>query len=119
MKKYKFQPEQEPIVKYYFVYILASKQNGTLYTGICNDLIRRVWQHKNKIIDGFSSEYGVDKLVYYETFNDVELAIKREKNIKKWKRSWKLRIIIENNPQWNDLYYDLVGNNGGSLPSQG
>ena len=106
-------------MKYYFVYILASKQNGSLYIGVCNDLIRRTYEHKNKIFGGFTANHGIDKLVYYEVFNDIEQAIKREKNIKKWKRNWKLRIIIEKNPEWNDLYNDLTAGNDGPLPSQG
>jgi putative endonuclease len=91
------------------VYILASRKNGTLYIGVTKDLIKRVFEHKEKVIKGFTSKYGVDKLVYYEHFTDINAAISREKNIKKWKRNWKLRIIIENNPEWKDLYNELVG----------
>jgi len=91
-------------MKNYYVYILASGQNGTLYTGVCNDIVKRVSEHKNKIYEGFTSKYNVDKLVYYEVFHDINEAIKREKNIKKWKRNWKLRVIIENNPEWKDLF---------------
>ena len=93
----------------FYVYILASRPNGTLYIGVTKDLIKRVFEHKEKVIKGFTGKYGVDKLVYYEHFSDINSAIAREKNIKKWKRNWKLRIIIENNPHWRDLYYDLVG----------
>lgn len=91
------------------MYILASRKNGTLYIGVTKDLIKRVFEHKEKVIKGFTSKYGVDKLVYYEHFTDINAAISREKNIKKWKRNWKLRIIIENNPEWKDLYNELVG----------
>jgi putative endonuclease len=93
----------------FYVYILASRKNGTLYIGVTKDLIKRVFEHKEKVIKGFTSKYGVDKLVYYEHFTDINAAISREKNIKKWKRNWKLRIIIENNPEWKDLYNELVG----------
>lgn len=90
-----------------FVYILASKRNGTLYVGSTNDLIRRVWEHKNKVNPGFTARYGVDKLVYYEICGDLSEAILREKRIKKWRRRWKLELIEKNNPDWQDLYYDL------------
>ena len=90
-------------MKQYFVYILASKRNGTLYTGVTNDLKRRVLEHRSGIIEGFSKKYNVHMLVYYERFNGVESAIRREKNIKKWNRRWKLRLIEEFNPSWNDL----------------
>jgi len=90
-----------------YVYILASRRNGTLYIGVTSDLVKRVWEHKNKFIDGFTKEHGVDKLVYYCIFLDIKEAIKREKEIKKWNRSWKLRIIEEINPEWKDLYDDL------------
>jgi putative endonuclease len=93
--------------KQYYVYILASKKNGTLYTGVTGNLIKRVWQHKNKIADGFTKKYGVDKLVYYETTNDIISAIEREKRIKKWKRQWKIELIAKSNPEWRDLYKDF------------
>lgn len=95
------------VVKQFYVYILASKRNGTLYIGITSDLIKRVWEHKNKLAIGFTEEYGVDKLVYYEVHNDVENAITREKRIKKWNRAWKLRLIEEKNPDWNDLFEEI------------
>ena len=94
-------------MKYYFVYILASKKNGVLYIGITNDLIRRVYEHKNNIIPGFTKKYNVHNLVYFETFNDSYLAIQREKRLKKWNRAWKIRLIEKDNPEWKDLYDTL------------
>ena len=93
----------------YYVYMLASKRNGTLYIGVTNNLLRRVYEHKHKIIKGFTSKYGVDKLVYFELTDDINSAIAREKQLKKWNRKWKLRIIEEFNPDWNDLYYEYGG----------
>lgn len=96
-------------MKQYYVYILASKRNGTLYIGITNDLIKRVWQHKNKLVDGFTKKYGVDKLVYFEDTSDVMSAIAREKQLKNWHRQWKINLIQSKNPEWRDLYQDIVG----------
>ena len=93
--------------KYYFVYILASKRNGTLYIGMTSDLTCRVGEHKSKEIEGFTKEYNVDKLVYYETYYYVNDAITREKQMKKWKRQWKIKLIEEENPDWDDLYDEL------------
>ena len=90
------------------VYILASKKNGTLYAGVTSDLIKRVWQHKNNLVDGFTKEYQVHLLVWYELHETMESAITREKNIKAWKRLWKLRLIEETNPDWNDLFDQIV-----------
>jgi len=87
---------------------MASGRNGTLYTGVTNDLIRRVEEHKRKIISGFTSEHDVNELVYYETHEDINSAIAREKRLKKWNRIWKLRLIEEMNPAWCDLYEELV-----------
>jgi putative endonuclease len=92
----------------YFVYILASKRNGTLYTGVTNNLLKRVDEHKNNLIPGFTSKYGVRNLVYYERYGDVYDAIAREKRIKKWERAWKLELIEKSNPNWQDLYDDLA-----------
>jgi len=92
----------------YFVYILASKRNGTLYIGVTNDLTRRVLEHKDKIIKGFTSKYGVDKLVYYESYQYINDAIQRESNLKAWKRKWKLDLIEAENKNWKDLFFDLV-----------
>lgn len=93
----------------YFVYILASKKNGTLYIGVTSDLIKRVWLHKSKVTKGFTEEYGVDKLVYFEDTVDVLSAITREKQLKKWNRAWKIRLIEEQNPNWEDLYNTITG----------
>ncbi len=92
----------------YYVYILASRENGTLYIGVTNNLIKRVWQHKEGVADSFTKKYGVDKLVFYEHHTDINGAIAREKAMKKWNRKWKLRRINEFNPEWNDLYDSLA-----------
>jgi putative endonuclease len=92
----------------YYVYILTNARNSTLYTGITNNLIRRVYEHKNNQIEGFTKKYRTNKLVYFEETTDVLSAITREKRIKKWRRCWKIELIEKNNPQWRDLYYDLV-----------
>ena len=94
--------------KRYYVYILFSKKNGTLYVGVTNDLVKRVWQHKNKVVEGFTKQYGVDKLGYYEVCNDINTTIAREKQLKGGNRKTKLELIESNNPDWNDLYYDIV-----------
>ncbi len=94
--------------KTYHVYILASKRNGTLYIGVTNGLARRVWEHKEGLISGFTKKYDVKLLVYYEEFQDIHEAIGREKLLKGWNRAWKLRIIEEMNPEWRDLYDDLA-----------
>ena len=94
-------------MKSYYVYILASKPNGTLYTGITNDLIRRIFEHKNNLVDGFTKKYNVHSLVYYEQCDDIESAIIQEKRLKKWNRQWKLELIERENPKWRDLYEDL------------
>lgn len=92
----------------YFVYIIASKRNGTLYTGITNDLSRRVWEHRNGYVSGFTKKYGVKTLVWFEHHTDVNAAISREKRIKRWRRQWKVRLIEEMNPNWNDLYEEVL-----------
>ena len=94
--------------KNFYVYILANEQNGTLYIGVTSDLIKRVWEHKNKLAEGFTKQYNVNKLVYYEHFPDAENAIKREKRLKKYNRKWKVDLIEKKNPYWIDLYEDLV-----------
>ena len=95
-------------MKPYYMYILASRKNGTLYIGVTSDLIRRVWQHKNDIHEGFTKKYSVHRLVWYEETQDIEAAILREKQMKKWRRQWKIELIEEKNPHWNDLYEDLI-----------
>ncbi len=92
----------------YFVYILSNRKNGTLYIGVTNNLIRRIYEHKEKTIDGFSSKYDLKNLVYYECFDTPDLAIQREKNIKKWNRSWKVQLISDFNPNWDDLYSNIT-----------
>lgn len=94
--------------KLYYVYILASARNGTLYVGMTNDLLRRVWEHREGLIDGFSKTYGVKHLVHYEVFEDVQAAIHREDRLKKWKRQWKIDLIQKTNVQWNDLYEQMI-----------
>ena len=89
--------------KCYYVYILASHKNGTLYIGVTNNLIKRSWEHKNKTVESFTEKYDVNKLVYYETTNDVHSALTREKQLKKWNRQWKLELIEKENPDWIDL----------------
>jgi putative endonuclease len=93
----------------FYVYILASKIGGTLYIGVTNDLIRRVAEHRSKAVEGFTRRYGVDRLVYFECFDDVENAIHREKRLKKWTRAWKIALIEKDNPDWNDLYPGIAG----------
>ncbi len=90
------------------VYLLASKQNGTLYAGVTSALVKRIWEHKNNVVEGFTKKYNVHMLVWYEMHETMESAIKREKAIKKWERSWKIEVIEEMNPQWRDLYSDLL-----------
>ncbi|MFA6467213.1 MAG: GIY-YIG nuclease family protein [Patescibacteria group bacterium] len=94
--------------KQYYVYILASQRNGTLYIGITNDLVRRIYEHKNDLVDGFTKRYKVHRLVYYEIIEDVDSAIMREKQLKKWNRKWKLKLIEASNKDWKDFYYDII-----------
>ena len=94
--------------KYYYVYIVTNKKRGTLYIGITSDLLGRIWQHKNKIFTGFTKKYNLDKLVYYDMSDRVEIAIAREKQLKNWKRQWKIELIERENPQWNDLYLKMI-----------
>jgi putative endonuclease len=93
----------------YFVYLLCSRRNGTLYCGVTNSLLRRVYEHKCKQVEGFTRKYGVDKLVWYEPHDDINEAIIREKRIKRWRRQWKLNLIEQENPKWRDLYWELGG----------
>jgi putative endonuclease len=93
----------------FYVYILASRVGGTLYIGVTNDLVRRIGEHKLEIAEGFTERYSVHKLVYFEQFDDVENAIRREKQLKKYNRAWKIRLIEELNPNWDDLYPGTAG----------
>ena len=90
------------------VYILASKRNGTLYVGVTSDLVKRGWEHRTNAVDGFTKKYGVHALVYYELHENMISAITREKQLKKWNRAWKLRLIEERNPEWHDLWQDTL-----------
>lgn len=96
-------------MKTFYDYIIASGKNGTIYNGVTNNLIKRVAQHKRKEIKGFTWKYEVSKLVWYEQTNDISFAIQREKQIKKWNRKWKIRLIEKENPEWNDLYFEIGG----------
>ena len=89
------------------VYLLASKPNGTLYVGVTSDLIQRIWQHRNNLVEGFTKRYGVHRLVWYEVHESMESAIQRERAIKKWNRAWKIELIEKNNPTWRDLYDEI------------
>lgn len=91
-----------------YIYILFNKKNGTLYVGVTSDLIKRIYEHKNKIIDGFTKKYAIDKLGYYEIYEDIESAIQREKQIKSGSRKKKIELIESMNPDWNDLYHQIV-----------
>ncbi|HET7849404.1 MAG TPA: GIY-YIG nuclease family protein [Pseudolabrys sp.] len=92
----------------YYVYLLASGKHGTLYVGVTNDLVRRVYEHRNKILRGFTARYGVIRLVWFEIYDDPTTAIAREKEIKKWRRNWKIRLIEDDNPDWSDLYPSIT-----------
>ncbi|MHB1219215.1 MAG: GIY-YIG nuclease family protein [Alphaproteobacteria bacterium] len=92
----------------YYVYILASGRNGTFYVGMTNDLVRRVWEHRTGAVPGFTKTHGVQTLVHFETFDDPTNAIVREKTLKRWERAWKLALIERNNPDWRDLYDEIV-----------
>ena len=93
----------------YFVYILSNKYNNVMYIGVTNDLERRMYEHKNKLVDGFSKKYNLTKLVYYEIAQDVESAIAREKQLKNWHREWKVNLIKQTNPEWKDLSQLIAG----------
>jgi putative endonuclease len=96
-------------MKEYYVYILASKKDGVLYIGVTNNLMRRVYEHKNSLNNGFTDKYFIGKLVYFEQTDSIETAIVREKQMKRWKREWKITLIEKNNPNWDDLYYEYGG----------
>lgn len=95
-------------MKQYYVYFTTNKNNNVIYIGVTGDLIKRIYQHKNKIFEGFTKKYNVDKLVYYEIYNNIEDAIRREKQLKNWHRCWKMRLIRENNPEFEYLYNKIV-----------
>lgn len=103
--------------KIFYVYILAKRRNSTFYVGVTSDLMKRIWEHKNNINCEFTTQYGVKSLVYYEAYQDAELAITREKRLKKYERSWKMRLIEQMNPEWKDLYDDI--SISGSPPARG
>ena len=92
----------------YYVYILANKKNGILYIGVTNDLLKRVYEHKNNLVDGFTKKYKVHNLVYYEEAGNANSAITREKQMKKWNRQWKIELIEKDNSEWKDLYISLI-----------
>jgi putative endonuclease len=92
----------------YAVYIIANKRNGTLYTGFTSDLVKRVYEHKHDLVESFTKKYGIHMLVYYETGGDYESTLQREKQIKEWKRNWKIALIEKGNPEWRDLYDDIL-----------
>ncbi len=92
-----------------YVYVMTNKKFGTLYIGVTSDLIKRIWEHKEKNTEGFTKKYNLNRLVYYEIHENIESAIYREKQMKEWNRNWKLRQIIDFNPEWKDLYDDIIG----------
>jgi putative endonuclease len=98
----------DPSVSGGYVYILASAPNGILYVGVTNDLVRRTDKHRNGLVPGFTKRYSIKRLVYFEQYDDVRLAIQREHNIKHWSRTWNVRLILANNPEWNDLYDSII-----------
>lgn len=95
--------------KKFYVYILAKERNSTFYVGVTSNLPKRIYEHKTEVADGFTKQYNIKKLVYFEVFDNAENAIKREKRLKKWNRPWKMRIIEEINPNWDDLYEQICG----------
>ena len=95
-------------MRQYYVYILASRPGGAIYVGVTNDLVKRVYQHKNKLVKGHTLQYGIDRLVHFEIYSHARDAIQREKNIKHWPRAWKTRLIGQANPAWGDLYDEIT-----------
>ena len=91
-----------------WIYILTNRPNGTLYIGVTSNLIQRVWQHREGVLPGFTKRYGLKRLVYFEAYDDISVAIQREKNVKHWPRTWKVRLILASNPEWRDLYETLI-----------
>jgi putative endonuclease len=99
---------QPPQMRGGWIYIMTNRPNGTLYTGVTNNLARRVFEHREGLLEGFTKRYGLKSLVYYERYDEIHRAIQREKNIKHWPRAWKVRLILDMNPKWRDLYGDLA-----------
>ena len=97
------------VSKQYYVYMLASSRYGTLYVGVTSNLIKRTWQHREGFVDGFANKHSIKRLVWYEAHDDAHAAITREKQIKKWERAWKIRLIQERNPHWRDLFDEVAG----------
>ncbi len=95
-------------MRQYYLYILASRPGGAIYVGVTNDLVRRVHEHRSKVIKGFTCQYGIGRLVHFEIYSAARDAIQREKNIKHWPRAWKTRLIAQGNPSWNDLYDEII-----------
>ncbi|MEM6780805.1 MAG: GIY-YIG nuclease family protein [Pseudomonadota bacterium] len=95
------------MLKTFYIYILASKKNGFLYTGLTSELPKRIWEHKNEVVEGHTKKYKIKRLVHYEVFEDFEAAVKREKQLKKWRRQWKIDLIEKANPDWNELYDEI------------
>jgi putative endonuclease len=93
--------------EHFYIYILSSLHNRVLYIGVTTDLIKRVWEHKNKTIKGFTEKYNIDQLVYFEIYDNAEHALRRERTMKEWKRDWKIKLIETKNPEWDDLYEDI------------
>ena len=93
----------------YYVYMMTNKRNGVLYVGVTNDLIRRTYEHKNHLVKGFTSQYNLEMLVWFEQAEDVNSAIAREKQLKNWHRQWKIDLIVKSNPTWQDLYNSIIG----------
>jgi putative endonuclease len=91
-----------------FVYIMCNKQDGVLYIGVTSDIVKRVYEHKNGFVDGFTKQYNLKNLVYYEIYDDIEEAIKREKQLKNWHREWKIELVNKQNPHWEDLYESIL-----------
>ncbi len=96
------------MIKQPAVYILASRKNGTLYVGVTSDLVKRIWEHRNDVVEGFTNRYGVHQLVWYEIHESMDSAIQREKRLKEWKRKWKVQLIENRNPNWEDLYPRII-----------
>ena len=96
------------LTRSYFVYIMTNKKHGTLYTGVTNDLVRRVYQHREGLVEGFTRKHGLKRLAWYEPFDDIEQAILREKRIKRWRREWKIQLIEKQNFDWQDLWENII-----------